>query len=325
MIRTANRMILTLLGGIFALGTVGVWAAIAPLSPEGLEKKASHVISGRVVEVTSKDRKSEVERALGIHVDRVFTIRLKVNSILKGTGMKAGDEIEVEAWQPVSRIPPLPGPQGHGSIPKKGDAVTVYVAGKKGRAYKAILPNGITILTSATAQAALKAEKNETTPAPRESSHDAVEAARKHLRAFLACDPETLKATYAPKVELMPGHEFLKDQYALTAPGGRARGATVERDKFIAAMRKASANHPPRPAERIDEMLKTLTYDTLKTAAGRFVTDSTDPVGTQDGKLRFTIKKGDVLLKVSPPKGDFLLLHLRREEGTWSVVSEYID
>ena len=320
-----SRMILTLLGGFLALGAVGVWAAKVPLSPEELEMAATHVISGKVAEVTSVDRKSEVERALGIHVDRVFTIKLKVNAIRKGTGVRAGDEVEVEAWQPVRRIPPLPGLQGHGSIPNKGDTVTVYVKGRKGKAYEPILPNGIVILTGAPARVAAEAEQDETTVAPKASRDVAVEAARKHLRAVLACDPETLKATYAPKVELMPGHEFLKDEYGLTEPGARARGATVERGRLIAAMEKASANRPPRPAERIDAMLKTLTYNTLKTAAGEFVTEPADGIGTPDGKLHFAIQKGDVLLKVAPPKGDFLLLHLRQEKGKWKVVSEYID
>lgn len=39
----------------------------------------------------------------------------------------------------------------------------------------------------------------------------------------------------------------------------------------------------------------------------------------------FKVKKGDVLLKVSPPKGDFLLLHLRQIDGSWRIVSEYLD
>ena len=69
-----NRRVIILTGGFLSLGTVNVWAAKAPLSPEQLKKQASHVITGKVVEVTSKDQKSEVERGIGIHVDRVFTI-----------------------------------------------------------------------------------------------------------------------------------------------------------------------------------------------------------------------------------------------------------
>ena len=59
--------------------------------------------------------------------------------------MKADEKITIVAWQPALRIPPLPGLQGHESIPKKGDRVTVYLEGKKEKAYVPILPNGIVI------------------------------------------------------------------------------------------------------------------------------------------------------------------------------------
>jgi hypothetical protein len=140
-----DRIVITLIGVFIAFGTVDAWAAKAPLSPGELKKKASHIISGEVVDVTSKEQQSQIERAWGIHRDRVFTIKLKVKILSKGTGVKVDDDIEVEAWKPVSRIPPLPGLQGYESIPKKGDTVTVYVEGKKGKAYVPILPNGIVI------------------------------------------------------------------------------------------------------------------------------------------------------------------------------------
>ncbi|MEM7395148.1 MAG: hypothetical protein AAF492_22680 [Verrucomicrobiota bacterium] len=56
--------------------------------------------------------------------------------------MTEGDEITVEAWRPATRLPPLPGPQGHGSIPDKGDTVTIYLESKSGNSWKPILPNG---------------------------------------------------------------------------------------------------------------------------------------------------------------------------------------
>jgi len=52
-------------------------AAVAPLSPAELEKQASHVVTGFVVEVTSKTQKSEIEKAKGIHRDRIHTIRIQ--------------------------------------------------------------------------------------------------------------------------------------------------------------------------------------------------------------------------------------------------------
>lgn len=95
--------------------------------------------------VSSETQKSKVEKAPGIHRDRVFTITLQVKTIGKGTGIKAGDQIEIVAWRPSSRVPPLPGLQGHDSIPGKGDTVTVYLRAKNGGSYAPLLPNGIRI------------------------------------------------------------------------------------------------------------------------------------------------------------------------------------
>ena len=140
-----NRIIPILTAGIFACGCHSARGAKAPLSPEKLKKQSSHIVTGTVLEVSSTTRKSEVETGIGIHVDRIYTIRLKVKTLSKGTGIEADDEIEIVAWRPERRIPLQPGLQGHESIPKKGDSVTVYVKGKKGKAYEPILPNGIKI------------------------------------------------------------------------------------------------------------------------------------------------------------------------------------
>jgi hypothetical protein len=109
-----------ILAGALALGTMEASAAKAPLSPEKLKETASHIISGEVLEIASKTHKSEVEKAWGIHRDRVFTFKLKVKAVSKGTGITTNDVVDVEAWQPSRRIPPLPGPQGHGTMPIKG-------------------------------------------------------------------------------------------------------------------------------------------------------------------------------------------------------------
>jgi hypothetical protein len=153
----------------------------------------------------------------------------------------------------------------------------------------------------------------------------AISTAKIHVAAIVRQDVDALEKTYAAEVGLIPGHEFLKDEYGLTKPGGRARGATVEREKLLAAMKKAVADRPPRPADRVDKMLASLTYTPLDAVPGEFATDPSDPVDTPDGKLRFDIKKGDVLVKVAPPKGDFLLLQLRQIKSAWKVVAEYVD
>ena len=135
---------------IFALGRGGLQAAKVPMSQKELEKESSHIVSGKVISVTAKVQKSKIERSLGLHRDKVYTIKLKVASVLKGTGVKVGQEILIEAWQPSTRIPPVPGLQGHEPVPEKGDTVEMYLLkNKKSKAYEPLLPNGIEITKKA--------------------------------------------------------------------------------------------------------------------------------------------------------------------------------
>ncbi len=122
---------------VFALGTVGLQAAKVPMSQKELEKESSHIVSGKVISVTTKVQKSKIERSLGLHRDKVYTIKLRVESVSKGAGVKVGQEILIEAWQPSTRIPPVPGLQGHEPVSGKGDMVKMYLLkNKKEKAYQ---------------------------------------------------------------------------------------------------------------------------------------------------------------------------------------------
>ena len=136
--------------GVLAFGTVDLQAAKVPMSPKELEKESSHIVSGKVISVTTKVQKSKIERSFGLHRDKVYTIKLKVASVWKGAGVKVGQEILIGAWQPSTRIPPVPGLQGHQPVPGKGDAVKMYLLkNKKEKAYQPLLPNGIVITKKA--------------------------------------------------------------------------------------------------------------------------------------------------------------------------------
>ena len=130
--------------GLMAMGASSS-AAVAPLSPENLRKGSTHIITGRVLEVKSRIEKSQLERAFGLHRDRVFTIRLEVMKVSKGKGVTPGEKVIVTAWQPATRIPPMPGPQGHSPVPEKGQVVTVHVVSRKGASFVPFMPNGIRI------------------------------------------------------------------------------------------------------------------------------------------------------------------------------------
>ena len=141
-----HSLITGLVCSAVAIATAELQAAKAPLSKKQLEKESQHIVTGKALAISSKTKKSKYERAFGIHRDRVYTIRLKVTTVLKGTSLKQGQEIIVQAWQPSTRIPPLPGLQGHQPIPATGDTVKMYLLKPpQTKEYKPLLPNGINI------------------------------------------------------------------------------------------------------------------------------------------------------------------------------------
>ena len=130
-----------LLMGLGGLAT----AAVAPMSPEKLRIASTHILKGKVLEVKSRVEKLRVERAFGIHRDRVFTIMIQVTAVSKGKGVKRGEKVAVVVWQPATRIPLMPGPQGHSPVPEKGQVVTIHIVSRKGSSFIPFMPNGIRI------------------------------------------------------------------------------------------------------------------------------------------------------------------------------------
>jgi len=118
------------------------WAAKAPLSEERLEKEATHIVTGKVVALSSKVQKSTMEKAMGVHRDKVFMLTVRIDSITKGKEIKVGDKIKVVAWEAHTRIPPLPGLQGHDPIPKENEVAIFYLK-RSGTFFEPLLPNGI--------------------------------------------------------------------------------------------------------------------------------------------------------------------------------------
>ena len=140
-----------LLCGAFFMGEIQLFAAIAPLSQKQLDEQSELIVSGRVVAVESKVQKSKIERTLGIHRDRIYSIKLELVNFHKippfEQDLRFKEFIVVEAWRPATRIPPLPGPQGHESIPGKGDEVKMYLKWNKATVlWQPVLPNGIKVV-----------------------------------------------------------------------------------------------------------------------------------------------------------------------------------
>ena len=120
------------------------WGAKAPISDADREKESSHILTGRIVAVSSKIQKSDLEKGAG-NKDQIFTIKVKVESTTKGEGVRIGEEIQVVAWKPHTRtgIAKI-GLQGQEQIPKKGQSATFYLKLNE-KIYKPLMPNGIDI------------------------------------------------------------------------------------------------------------------------------------------------------------------------------------
>ena len=143
-----------LLCSVFFLGEIQLLAAIAPLSQKQLDEQSELIVTGRVGAIESNVQKSKIERALGIHRDRTYTIKLGLISLHKRPSLQQGLELTgfqvIEAWKPSTRIPPVPGLQGHRSIPKKGDVAKMYLKWNKNKTlWEPLLPNGIKITKKA--------------------------------------------------------------------------------------------------------------------------------------------------------------------------------
>jgi len=144
-------MFASFLAGLLALTAVDASAAVAPHPPEEMMEEATHVVRGKVVARSSKTQKARSEGKSRsdflIARDRIFKITVKVTALEKGKGLKQGNELTFEAWQPSTRFPPLPGLQGHQPVPDKGDEVKAYLLyNEKSKTYHPFMPNGIEIL-----------------------------------------------------------------------------------------------------------------------------------------------------------------------------------
>ena len=136
--------------GLLALAAFDASAAVAPHPPEEMMEEATHVVRGEVVALTSKTQKSKYGGPLVIARDRIFKVTLKLTAVAKGKGVKEGEQLTFEAWQPSTRIPAMPGPQGHQPVPEKGDLVKTYLLyNQKTKTYHPFMPNGIEILKKA--------------------------------------------------------------------------------------------------------------------------------------------------------------------------------
>jgi hypothetical protein len=103
---------------------VPIRAEKVDLTPEQLRKTATHVVSGEVTAIYSR----EVKRGKWDYTH--YVAELSVDNVEKGEGIEAGELIYVRYWSKRwtgGGLPP-PDTSGHRGRPSEGDSLRIYLA-----------------------------------------------------------------------------------------------------------------------------------------------------------------------------------------------------
>ena len=137
-----TRLLICIALACACIMTPSAQAAKAPMKQEALHKESDVVITGRVLKVEMKIEQAKRERAKG-NTDKVYTLTVRVGHVIKGEGLKVGDEITVEAWEVNRRVGEARiGLQSYENIPKKGERRLFYLE-NKGQLNVPLHPNGM--------------------------------------------------------------------------------------------------------------------------------------------------------------------------------------
>lgn len=127
---------------LLVLGTMALTAVLRAevpnLSQEALKKHSTHIVTGKVALVTQTSTKSG-------NFDEIKGVcEITVAACEKGEGIEIGKVLKARYEQSfwIGKGPSPPRSSGHRGIPKKGDAVRVYLLKSKDGAYDAQFPNG---------------------------------------------------------------------------------------------------------------------------------------------------------------------------------------
>ncbi len=130
-----------------------VEAERVPLSPEQLKAESTHIVTGEVKGVYSRDVESTLY-GRGTVVTQ-FIVEVEIQEIEKGDGFKKGDLVYARCWSLKKRgeFGNRPGPSSHSPIPKEGDLIRAYLArgkysptGQEDNGLAVVYPNGIELL-----------------------------------------------------------------------------------------------------------------------------------------------------------------------------------
>ena len=116
-----------------------VQGEIPKRSEPQLNRTASHVFVGTVVETYERQRKT------GNRFEHTYGIaEIRVKAVEKGTDLALGNRVFVRYWRKrwIGDGPPPTGHSGHWNIPAAGNTVRVFVRGNPKSGFDVLSPNG---------------------------------------------------------------------------------------------------------------------------------------------------------------------------------------
>jgi hypothetical protein len=135
---------------LVVLTTTMARAERVPLSPEGLKAEATHVVTGVVKAIYSREVEttSYGKGTLETH----YLLEIEVRGVEKGSGVEKGDIVYARCWRLKRHgaSGPMPGPSGHFGIPTEGEQIRAFLAkgrygptGQADNGSAVVYPNGI--------------------------------------------------------------------------------------------------------------------------------------------------------------------------------------
>lgn len=139
-----------LLATLVLLAVSVLWAERVPLSPEKKNAEATHIVTGVVKAVYTREAETELygKGTLETH----YLLEIEAQGVEKGDGIAKGDLVYARCWRlkKHGEKGPMPGPGGHSDIPREGDPVRAFLArgtygptGQTDNGWAVVYPNGI--------------------------------------------------------------------------------------------------------------------------------------------------------------------------------------
>jgi hypothetical protein len=139
-----------ILAALLVLAVPLVRAERVPLSAEQQKAEATHIVTGVVRAIYSRDAESTLYGKGTLVTNHLLEI--EVRGVEKGGGIEKGDIVYPRCWQLKKRGESglVPGPSGHSDIPKEGEYVRAFLAkgkysptGQADNGLSVVYPNGI--------------------------------------------------------------------------------------------------------------------------------------------------------------------------------------